>query len=187
MPSPVDTRVLAIQLQEPHATQANQAGQLTFTPAWRPVLSVQYIFGKVQTTVFYGNQLIVPGGRWQGSMSTDYTFHMFLAAYFNKPSTWVQLQYVPLLNSTPLTLQQVSPLAAATQQPISSGKMTVLDAGSDSRWGMWIEFAGNFWLTSPIFQNWLQTPGLVHRDGPNYNGFLGAPKTPSVRICPCHK
>lgn len=187
MVGPLDSRVLAIQLQEPQPTQSNSAGQLVFTPSWRPILSVQYIFGKVQSTVFFGNQLVVPGGRWQGSNSSDYTYHMMLSAFFNIQKTWVQLQYVPLQNSTALTLQQTAPLAAATQQPVSSGLMTLLDAGSDPQWGMWCEFKGNFWLTSPIFQNWLQTPGLVHRDGPFYTGFLGAPKLPNVRICHCHK
>ena len=186
--SPLDSRVLAIQLQQPKAPQANQAGQLTFTPSWRPLLSVTQIFGKVQTTIFFGNQLVVPGGRWQGSLDTDYIFHMALSGWFNVPMTYVQLTHVPLQNAT--NLQTLATMDAINQRPVSQGTMTLLDAGSDPQIGMWLEFAGNFWLTSPIFQGWANTEA-VHRDGPFYSGKMITPNKNHVHppgfACGCLK
>lgn len=141
---------------------------------WRTVMSVQSIWAKVQTTVLFGNSLYMI---WYniGQLDPQQGFKFFLSQYYNIPMNWAQFANLPPAARPAQVYRGMGPTPNAPpfSPPVEMGPITMLNAGFDPLRGYWIEFAGNYFLSFPIFKDW---PTVI-RDGPNYKGFQtsGAP------------
>jgi hypothetical protein len=114
---------------------------------YRVLLSVTYILAKVQTTVMFGNSLYLIANH-VGQMNGEDAFNAFVGQFINKPKTWGQLVEVP----PPLRAHFFTGIPMP-QPPASEGILTVLSSGYDPMRGMYVEFAGNFFLSFPLFQD----------------------------------
>ena len=157
--------ILAVRILPDRELAPNQFGVQVRT-GLEAVLAVRTILAKVQTTVFSGESLHMI---WHdvGQLSTTQMFAFFMNEYINKPMTWSQLSEMPPPMDNFRTYLQAQPPAAP---PTAEGTMTLLTCGYDPLRGYWAEFAGNYFLTTPIFKNWAS---LVVRDGPDFKGFQG--------------
>ena len=156
--------VLAIQSGIPDPAAVLPWDGVPFQDGWRAVMAVTRILAKVQTTVIFGNSLYMI---WYdiGTMNPQQGFVYFLKQYYNRPMIWGQLSQPPFA-AIPGRYRTLVP-TPPPPPPIAQGNMTVLSSGFDSLYGYWVEFAGNFFLTSPIFKNF----NNIIRDGSNYTGF----------------
>jgi hypothetical protein len=140
----------------------------------RSILAVRMVWAKVQTTVLFGDSLYLI---WYntGTLDPQTAFKVFLTQFFNRPMPAAQLPYPPYA-ATPAVYARYPYGGALMPPPIptSSGNVTMLDAGFDPFRGYWIEFAGNYFLTFPLFKDW---PNVI-RDGPNYKGFQPSGNNP---------
>lgn len=156
--------ILALQTGTPYIITTQNGVQEQI--GYRPILSVQRIVAKVQTTVFFGNDLYGIG--LMSNLDEMTIFKDFVTSFANRVETWVQLLVIP---NPPIPYPRLPYLMTGYTQaipPISTGKVVVMDAGYDPLRGYWIEFAGNYFLQFPIFQDWANS---VTRDGPPYKGF----------------
>lgn len=139
----------------------------------RCVMAVQRILGRVQTTVLYGRDLYVVG--LTSNLDEATLWKNFLLSFKDRSCEWAQLNRVPPPPlPTPGYLLQYQTGGPITP-PVSTGRLTLLDAGWDPLLGFWIEFAGNYWLTFPIFKDWA---GQVVRDQPAFLGFQPSANNP---------
>ena len=156
--------ILAIRLSVPEPGQVLPWNGVPFEDGWRAVLSVNSILAKVQTTVLFGDSLYMI---WYdiGSMSPQQGLAFFLKPYYNRSMVFAQLSQPPIaaIPGRYRILTQTPP----PPPPVAIGNATILSSGFDPLRGYWIEFAGNYFLTYPIFKDW----PAVTRDGPNYTGF----------------
>ncbi len=139
----------------------------------RCILAVTGIVAKLQTTVLFGNNLFSvaygTGASIQSNLDPQTVFGLFLNTYKNRPERWAQLAVIPPPPVPyPAYLLQQNPFPM--RPPVSKGTLTLLNAGYDPMRGYWVEFAGNYFLGFPLFQDWAQ---WVIRDTPNYRGPQG--------------
>jgi hypothetical protein len=164
--------ILALQLARPYVITTLSGVQEQI--GYRPILSVQGIVAKVQTTVLFGNNLYVIGPT--SSLSADTIFVNFVKAYSNRVETWVQLMEIP---NPPIPYPSIQFQYRQISPPAARGKITALNSGYDPLRGYWIEFLGNFFLEFPLFKDWPS----VTRDGPNYTGFQPSGNDVNKKTC----
>ena len=139
----------------------------------RAIMAVQRIMGKVQTTVLFGRDLYVIG--LTSNLDEATIWGNFLNSFSGRSCEWAQLNRVPpppLPTPGYLLQYQTGPPMGP---PVSTGRLTLLSAGWDPLRGFWIEFAGNYWLTFPIFKDWASH---VVRDQAGYKGFQPSANNP---------
>lgn len=165
--------IFALQLSQPQPQQVTPPGfgGVPWDDGLRAMLSVRQIWAKVQTTVLFGDSLFMI---WYdiGQFTRQDGFQIFLKNYFNRPITAAQLDRPPYA-ATPAMYSRFLPLPPPPT-PIAKGAVTMLNAGFDPLRGYWIEFAGNYFLTFPLFKNW---PNVV-RDSLNFKGFQPSANNP---------
>ncbi len=159
-----DENILAIRLSTPEPQQRLPWDGVPFEHGWRAVMSVRMIRAKVQTTILYGDSLYMI---WYniGSMSPQEGFSFFLKDYYNTPMTYGQLSQPPYA-AIPGRYRRLVP-TPPPPPPTAIGVMTILNSGFDPFYGYWVEVAGNYFLTMPLFKDWKN----VIRDGPDFKGF----------------
>ena len=164
--------ILALQMSTPNPNRVLPWDGVPWDDGWRALMVVTRIMAKVQTTVFYGNSLYMI---WYdiGSLTREDGFAWFLKNYYNKPLTYGQLVSPPYA-AIPARYRILAPTPPPPPAD-SQGTMTLLSAGYYPVYGYYMEFAGNFFLTSPIFQNW---SSQVVREGPNFKGFQPSQNNP---------
>lgn len=128
---------------------------------WKAVLAVQYIVARVQTTVFYGNNLYQVGRL--SALDEVAIFSNLIKPYSGRAVQWGQLDQVPL-PPYPAPLWRVG-LYPPPLIPVATGSMVALSSGFDSLRGYWVEFEGNYFLTCQIFKDWTSR---VIRDIPDH-------------------
>ena len=161
-----DARILALQFSNPYVITTINGVQEQI--GYRPILSVQRIVSKVQTTVLYGNDLY--GITLMSNLDEPTIFRNFLKTFANKPETWVQLAMIP---NPPIPYPGLSLAYRPNIPPVASNVLTLLNAGYDAG-GYWVEFLGNYFLTFSIFKDWPE----VIREGANYKGFQPSQNNP---------
>jgi hypothetical protein len=182
--------IFALQLSQPQPQQITPPGfgGVAWDDGLRAVLSVRMIWAKVQTTILFGDSLYMLSYDI-GPLTKQDGFKAFLKNWFNHPIIGAQLSQPPFAATPAVYLKANSLPVAPPAPPVATGKIVMLNAGFDAFRGFWIEFAGNYFLTFPIFKNW---PNVV-RDGPNFKGFQpsannpgsgGGSGTPPVNIPP---
>jgi len=167
--------IFALQLSQPQNQEITPPGLggIPWDSGLRAMLSVHIVWAKVQTTVLFGDSLYMI---WYdiGPYSRQDGFKLFLQQYFNYPIIGAQLDRPPYAATPSVYLRANSLPVPPPAPPIASGSVTMLNAGFDPLRGYWIEFAGNYFLTFPLFKNW---PNVI-RDGPNYKGFQPSANNP---------
>ena len=167
--------IFALQIARPQPQQITPPGfgGVPFDSGLRAMLSVRTIWAKVQTTVLFGNSLFMI---WYniGQLDPQTGFQMFLKPYFNRPILGAQMAMPPFAATPALYLKANSLPVPPPPSPVAEGLVTPLNAGFDALRGYWIEFAGNYFLTFPIFKDWTN----VIRDGPDYKGFQPSANNP---------
>jgi hypothetical protein len=170
--SNVSNNILAVDILKGQPLPPNPYGS-TWRSGWRAILSVRQILAKVQTTVLFGNTLYLMNHDIS-QLDPQTAFVLFMNEFKNKNLKWGELPLPPPPTYQPL--QMTGPTSPnITHRPISEGKVTLLSAGFEPFRGYWVEFAGNFFLGFPIFQDWAP---VVIRDGPNYKGFQSSTNNP---------
>lgn len=132
------------------------------------VLSVRTIRAELTTFRMYGDSLYSIGAADTGSIDKITRWGLFLKQFKDKPCSWGQLSAVPpnpLLATSRIFYGPVAPPEPA----IAEGLMTLTDSGYEPTKGWWIEFAGNFDLTSPLFRDF---PSII-RNIPDYRIKIG--------------
>jgi hypothetical protein len=167
--------IFALQLSQPQPQQITPPGWggVPFDDGLRAMLSVRQIWAKVQTTVLFGDSLYMLSYDI-GQYSAADGYKLFLKQFFNHPILAAQLDRPPFAATPTLYLKANVQAVPPPPIPIAKGTVTMLDAGFDPLRGYWIEFAGNYFLTFPIFKNW---PNII-RDGPNFKGFQPSANNP---------
>jgi hypothetical protein len=128
----------------------------------RAVLAVTFINADIQSYTVYGNSLYMIHYD-VGQLDCFQAFSFFCKQFYNQPKEWHQLAAPPpnpLMTSSQIYLIAQPP----PPDPIAVGIMTLLDSGYDPLKGYWLQFAGNYDLTCPLFP---QFSG-VNRNIPNY-------------------
>ena len=160
--------ILAIQLSAAEPGQILPWDGVAYADGQRAIMTVNQVLAKVQTTLFFGDSLYMI---WYsiGTMKPQDGFSFFLKEFYNRPMPYAQLSQLPYASTPALYRKMVQTPPPAP--PVATGNLTLLNSGFDPSKGYWVEFAGNYFLTMPLFQN---TEGIqVVRDGPNYRGFQG--------------
>lgn len=168
--------IFALQLSQPQPQEITPPGfgGVPWDDGLRAVLSVRTVWAKVQTTVLFGDSLYMI---WYdiGQFTRQDGFRLFLRQYFKHPIPAAQLSQPPFAATPAYYLRaQTTGLVSPPAPPVATGKVTMLNAGFDPLRGYWIEFAGNYYLTFPLFKNW---PDVI-RDGPDYKGFQPSANNP---------
>ena len=159
--------IFAIQLSQAQPQQVNPVYGQGIHDGYRAILSVTAVWAKLQTTVLFGNSLYMI---WYdiGQLTRQDGFRAFLRAYFKHSIPAAQLSQPPYAATPNLYNMYIgSGNVAPEAPPVSTGNVTMLDAGFDPFRGYWIEFHGNYFLHFPLFQNW---PTVI-RETSNYKGF----------------
>ena len=167
--------IFAIQLSQAQPQQVNPVYGQGIHDGYRAILSVTMVWAKLQTTVLFGNSLYMI---WYdiGQLTKQDGFRAFLRAYFKHSIPAAQLSQPPYAATPNLYNMYIgSGNVAPEAPPVATGRVTMLDAGFDPFRGFWIEFAGNYFLTFPLFQNW---PNVI-RETSNYQGYQ--PSTPGAQ------
>lgn len=169
--------VFAVQLSqaEPQQITPQYAGGVAFEDGLRAMLSVTTIWAKLQTTVLFGDSLFMIGHNI-GQLTPQDGFYLFLKQHFNRPIPAVQLNRPPFAATPQVYMRYNNGVIPPVPTPISKGIVTMLNAGFDPLRGYWIELAGNYFLTFPLFKNW---PSII-RDTPNFKGAQGSGGTPGT-------
>ena len=155
--------ILAVQLGE-----WQELSDGVVDTGYRVILSTQRIQMNVQTTTFWGQQILMAtGSPWgvgtvdTGSISVITQFTNFLGQFTDKRRGWGQFVNVPYNPSYYLARTYVIAVPEA-EPPESAGPMILLASGYDPLKGWWVTFKGNFRLHIPIFQDFCpvenQTP-----------------------------
>ena len=168
--------IFAIQLSQAQPQQITPPGygNVPFEDGYRAMLVVRQVWAKIQTTVLFGDSLFMI---WYdiGQLSRQDGFKAFLRGYFKHSIPAAQLSQPPFAATPALYLKANSLPVAPPPPPTATGNVTMLDAGFDPFRGYWIEFAGNYFLTFPLFKDW---PSVI-RDTPNYKGFQPSGNNPT--------
>src|SRR5271166_3009542 len=170
--------IFALRLSQPQPQQVTPPGYggVAFEDGYRAMLSVTMVWAKLQTTVLFGNSLYMI---WYniGTLSPQDGFKAFLKPWFGASIPAAQLSQ-PTFAATPaLYLITGRVNVAPPAPPTATGNVTILDAGFDAFRGYWIEFAGNFFLTFPLFKNW---PNVIPQTQ-NYLGAKGSANNPNPK------
>ncbi len=141
-------RILAIEFKR------NQQAPNNFLP----ILLVNSIVQKTQTTVLWGQSLL---GATTANLGPVWYFQNLLAEWSNKPKLWAEMSQInPNINNFPSDYQLLPQLPPV--QPIAVKTATLLATGVDPLRGYWMEFAGNYNLYFGLFQgDWYNTTGTV--------------------------
>jgi hypothetical protein len=162
--------IFALQLSQPQPQEITPPGYggVPWDDGLRAVLSVRMVWAKLQTTVLFGDSLYMI---WYdiGQLSRQDGFRAFIKPYFGTSVPAAQLSQPPFAATPALYTLVGRGQIAPPAPPVATGRVTMLDAGFDAFRGYWIEFAGNYFLTFPLFKNW---PNVI-RDTPNYKGPQG--------------
>ena len=137
------------------------------------MLSVTTIWGKVQTTILFGDSLFMISYDI-GQLSRQDGFRLFMKPWFGASIPAAQLSQPPFAATPAYYLMANRANVSPPAPPVAMGNVTMLDAGFDPLRGYWIEFAGNYWLTFPLFKNW---PNVI-RDAPGFKGFQPSANNP---------
>jgi hypothetical protein len=166
--------IFALQLSQPKPQQVIPVSGIPFDDGYRAMLSVTNVWAKLQTTVLFGNSLYMI---WYdiGTLSREDGFKAFMRPYFGHPVPAAQLSEPPFAATPALYAMANSLPVPAPAPPIATGTVTMLNAGFDAFRGFWIEFAGNYFLSFPLFQNW---PNVI-RDTQNYKGAQPSANNPN--------
>jgi hypothetical protein len=113
-----------------------------------PVLLVESIINKTQSTVFHGQRLYML--QYDAGIFDQVTgWNKYMDQFLNKEVPWAELTQIPVWPS----LRRISAKPIAPQDPpVAMANLTLLDAGYDPLRGYFVEFAGNFFLGFPLFQ-----------------------------------
>jgi hypothetical protein len=167
--------IFALRLSQPQPQQVTPPGfgGVAFEDGYRAMLSVTMVWAKLQTTVLFGNSLYMI---WYniGTLSPQDGFRAFMKPWFGASIPAAQLSQPPFAATPALYMLQGRVNVSPPAPPVATGNVTILDAGFDAFRGYWIEFAGNFFLTFPLFKNW---PNVI-RDGPQTKGFQPSANNP---------
>jgi hypothetical protein len=167
--------IFALQLSQPQPQQVTPPGfgGVAFEDGYRAMLAVTTVWAKLQTTVLFGNSLYMI---WYniGTLSPQDGFKAFLRPYFGTSIPAAQLSQPPFAATPALYLLSGRVNVAPPAPPTATGRVTILNAGFDAFRGYWIEFAGNYFLTFPLFKDW---PNVI-RDGPKTQGFQPSANNP---------
>src|SRR5271157_5705169 len=165
--------IFALQLSQPQPQEVIPITGVPWDDGLRAILSVTMVWAKLQTTVLFGNSLYMI---WNdiGQISRQDGFKLFLKPYFGVSMLGAQLSQPPFAATPALYARVGYGMVAPPPPPVAEGKVTILDAGFDPFRGYWIEFAGNYFLTFPIFKDWPN----VTRDTLNYKGFQPSANNP---------
>jgi hypothetical protein len=167
--------IFALQLSRPQPQQVTPPGygNVAFEDGYRAMLSVTMIWGKVQTTILFGDSLFMISYDI-GQLSRQDGFRLFMKPWFGASIPAAQLSQPPFAATPAYYLMANRANVAPPAPPVAMGNVTMLDAGFDPLRGYWIEFAGNYWLTFPLFKNW---PNVI-RDAPGFKGFQPSANNP---------
>lgn len=166
--------IFALQLSQPQPQEVIPVSGIPWDDGLRAVLSVTMIWAKLQTTVVFGNSLYMI---WYdiGQLTRQDGFKAFLRPYFGTPMVGAQLSQPPFA-ATPGLYSRISGLPIPPPPPpVAKGTVTMLSAGFDAFRGYWIEFAGNYFLTFPLFKDW---PNVI-KDTLNYKGAQPSANNPN--------
>lgn len=167
--------IFAIQLSKPQPQQVNPVYGNRIEDGLRAVLSVRMVWAKLQTTVLFGDSLYMI---WYdvGQFDRFTGFNLFLKPYFGLSIPCAQLSAPPYAATPNLYNMQLIGMGAIPPEPppVATANVTMLASGFDPLRGYWIEFAGNYFLGFPLFQNW---PNVI-RDTMNYKGFQPSANNP---------
>ncbi len=113
-----------------------------------PVMLIQNIVPKVQSTLFYGLTLYMLHND-AGIFNQQTGFIKYMDQFLNVSKTWAELEQVPIWPG----LIRIATMPVEPQPtPVAMGKLVMLGAGYEPTKGYWVEFAGNFFLGFPLFQ-----------------------------------
>jgi hypothetical protein len=128
-------------------------------------MAVTRILAKLQTTILYGNSLYMMG--WDaGQLNAQEGFIFFTSQTYNRSCIWGELSVMPPSAVPGLIYGQGMQSAFPPPPPAKKGTIKLLSSGFDPYRGYWMEFAGNYFLTFPIFKDW---PNVI-RDGSVFHG-----------------
>jgi hypothetical protein len=156
--------ILALQMSVPHRLPPNPYGATT-EGGFRAVMAVTNILAKLQTTILYGNSLYMMGYD-VGQYNSQQGFIFFTSQTYNRPSVWGELSVMPPSAIPGIIYGQGMQSAFPPPPPPKKGTCTLLSSGFDPSRGYWMEFAGNYFLSFPLFKDW---PNVI-RDGPAFQG-----------------
>ncbi len=113
-----------------------------------PVLLVERVIPKTQSTIFYGQRLYM--------LDNDCSIFDFITGwehymdqFLNKSKTWSELTQIPIWPG----LRRIYTQPQLPQDPpVAEAPLTLLGAGYNPLKGYWVEFQGNFFLGFPLFQ-----------------------------------
>jgi len=126
---------------------AGQGGEVKWY-GLAPVLAVQAVVPKVQSTIFIGQSLYMLENV-VSIFDKQTGFIMYMNQFINKSKTWAELTQVPIWPK----LIRTSAVAGLPQDPpVAMAPLVLLGAGYDPFRGYWVEFQGNFFLGFPLFQ-----------------------------------
>jgi hypothetical protein len=170
--------ILAVQFSAPQPQEVLPVTGIHWDDGLRAILSVRMVWAKLQTTVLFGDSLYMLSYDI-GQLTKQDGFKAFLQSWFNRPVIGAQLSQPPFAATPTLYTRVGYGSVPPPPPPVATGTITLLDAGFDPFRGYWIEFAGNYFLTFPLFKNW---PNVI-RDTPNFKGAQGtgsgSPGSPS--------
>lgn len=166
--------IFAIQLSQPQPQEVLPVTGVPWADGLRAMLSVRMVWAKLQTTVLFGDSLYMI---WYdiGTLSRQDGFRAFLKPYFGVSIPAAQLSQPPFAATPALYARVGYGRVAPPAPPVATGRVTILDAGFDAFRGYWIEFAGNYFLTFPLFKDW---PSVIH-DTQNYKGAKPSANNPN--------
>ena len=162
----IQGRILALTIGQP--TNIVQPTGAIEQFGYRPILSVQTILAKTQTTVLFGDDLYAIG--LLSNFPEEEIFTRFVDSYKNRVETWAQLAVIP----NPAIAYP--PYPAPVVPPVGTAKLVVMASGWNASQRFWISFKGNYFLHFPIFKDWAN---IVTRDGPDYKGFQPSDGSPN--------
>jgi hypothetical protein len=167
--------IFALQLSKPQPQQVTPPGygNVAWEDGYRAMLSVRMIWGKVQTTVLFGDSLFMLSYDI-GQYTKQDGFRLFIKPWFGASIPAAQLSQPPFAATPAYYLLANRANVSPPAPPVATGNVTMLDAGFDPLRGFWIEFAGNYWLTFPLFKNW---PNVI-REAPGFKGFQPSANNP---------
>lgn len=166
--------IFALQLRNPNPQDVLPISGIPWDSGLRSMLSVREIHAKLQTTVLFGDSLFMMSYDI-GQLSKQDGFSAFLKNYYGKSIVAAELDKPPYA-AVPALYNRFPGLPISPPDlPISIGPVTILSSGFDPLRGFWIEFAGNFFLTFPIFKDF---PNVV-RDTQNYKGAQPSANNPN--------
>jgi hypothetical protein len=115
-----------------------------------PVLRVNFIVPKVQTTLIYGHSLYMLHN--DVSIFDNVTgWEKFMDQFVNKQKTWSELVDIPIWPH--LVTMAMQPTSTPNiERPVAEAKLTLIGAGYHPLHQFWLEFQGNFFLGFPLFQ-----------------------------------